>query len=283
MSTGHGFVEPAARPSGSTSPAHGGLPGDVVALSTTLDRLGRDLRAWILLVGTSTDGRVLIDQAEDLRRRLRETGADARQLGDAARPPVPGGPDHGVVPLSPCVGALVSAATSLHAASHALGPAASALCRQDQLTTTLRTSGMVARRFLATAADATQDAARMITDHQTNDVGQEEGTPRLRLVHATDGNHRSNSPRAGPTGTAPDRTSPDTELRAVSCAAPAPGSALVVVEGAKFCYRDRATGQTSSPVGGGLAPDRPGCQESCRCCRRTTRSRVASSWAVVLR
>ena len=186
MSTGHGFVLPATRPGGSTGPGRGDLRGEVVALSATLDRLGRDLRAWILLVGTSMDARVLIDQAEDLRRRLRETGADARQLGDAARPPGPGGPDHGVLPLSPCVGLLVSAATSLHAASHAMSPAASALCRQDQLTTTLRTSGMIARRFLATAADATQDAARTITDHPAHDVGQEDGTLRLRLVPTAD-------------------------------------------------------------------------------------------------
>ncbi|MFB9733466.1 hypothetical protein [Ornithinimicrobium kibberense] len=186
MSTGHGFVLPATRPERSTGPGPGDLRGDLVALSTALDRLARDLRAWILLVGTSTDARVLIDQAEDLRRRLRETGADARQLGDAARPPGPGGPDHGVVPLSPCVGALVSAATSLHAASHAMGPAASALCRQDQLTPTLRTSGMVARRFLATAADAIGDAARMISDQPAHDIGQEDGTPRLRLVPTAD-------------------------------------------------------------------------------------------------
>ncbi|WP_141401344.1 hypothetical protein [Ornithinimicrobium cerasi] len=158
-------------------------------MTTALAGLQRDLQAWVLLVDDLADERVLVDQAEDLRRRLRDTAAHTRQLCDTARLYLPDDRDHRTVPVARLVDALVAAATSLHAASHAMSPAASALCHQGQLAPTLSTCGMVATRFLATATRATQDAENGVNDHRTHHVGSQTATPRLRLVHGVDG-HR---------------------------------------------------------------------------------------------
>ncbi|MFK5634272.1 hypothetical protein [Ornithinimicrobium sp. LYQ103] len=165
----------------------GDLGSQVVRLLVDLDRLRGDLDVWDALAhaGAQEVGvRVLIDQAEDLRRRLRDAAEETGRLtGQVSGRLREAHPRRGVTGC-PVAMALVVGASSLHAASHGIGPAASALCGQDHLAATMSSSALLARRFLATAAGALRDADRLLSAHQEPDPAGPRGSPRLRLVHS---------------------------------------------------------------------------------------------------
>lgn len=77
------------------------------------------------------------------------------------------------------------AATSLHAAAHGIGPAASALCAQDHLRATMCTSAQITGRFLTTATVALQEATILDPPRPGKNLAPPAPGPvrNLRLVH----------------------------------------------------------------------------------------------------
>ncbi|MGD8202140.1 hypothetical protein ACQE98_15985 [Ornithinimicrobium sp. W1679] len=143
----------------------------VAGVLAQVRRLGEDLDDWAALIheeqtphGSGVGVRVLIDQAEDLRRRLRQVGDTCRGLllGQAQpRHGVGNPPDPAVTGVWPGRSALVAAATSLHAGAHGIGPSASTLCEQDHLLATMSSSAQITGRFLTTATGALQEASTL--------------------------------------------------------------------------------------------------------------------------
>lgn len=126
---------------------------------------------------------VVLDQAGLLRHQLRGAASDAAQLRvqvrDLERHP-------GVVWIaaSPVTLAVAAAATSLHAAAHALGPVSGA-CRGEQSVVAVGTSLGASRRFLRIACSALLDAARLLRVTQQvagGPVVAGDCRPHLRLV-----------------------------------------------------------------------------------------------------
>lgn len=100
---------------------------------------------------------VVFHRAELLRHRLRGAAADAAQLRFQVRDLEQ---DPGVVGIatSPVTLVVATAASSLHAAVHAMSPASSGLCRGEQFATTVDISVCASRRFMRVARGALLDA-----------------------------------------------------------------------------------------------------------------------------
>lgn len=128
----------------------------------------------------------VFDQAELLRHRLRAAAVEAAELLAQVRD-LEQRPGVVRIPISPVTVtvAVATAASSLHAAVHAMNPAASGLCRGEQLAATVDASLCASRRFLG----ALLDAARLLRitqpgmDHPPPTGGHR---PYLRLVSDPD-------------------------------------------------------------------------------------------------
>lgn len=100
-------------------------------------------------------------KAETLRRQLRPAIREAAALKVEVRALE----HHPGVPrftTSPVTLAVVTAASSLHAAMHAMSPAAAGLCLNQQVPATVETSLTATRRFLRVAGSALLDAVRLL-------------------------------------------------------------------------------------------------------------------------
>ena len=104
---------------------------------------------------------VVLDQAELLRHQLRGAAADAAQLRGQVRD-LERCPGVARIATSPVTLAVATAASSLHAAVHAMSPASSGLCRSEQFAAMVDTSLGASRRFLRVACSALLDAARLL-------------------------------------------------------------------------------------------------------------------------
>lgn len=111
---------------------------------------------------------VLIDQAEDLRRNLRDATRDAYGLLLVLR--------GGQMPDLQVVLAAAAAASSLDAATHAISPLATGLREDDRLPGIAQASLLVTGQFLPTAASALEEVAVLLADGRTAGTGSCERT-----------------------------------------------------------------------------------------------------------
>lgn len=155
-----------------------------VAVSTCQDELER-WGAYALLEQVAAQ--VVFDHAELLRHQLRGAAADAAYLRVQVRD-LEERPGVVRIAVSSVTLAVATAASSLHAAVHAIGPASSGLCRGEQVAATVDASLGASRRFLHVACSALLDAARLsrITGPGAGDPGSiGDHRPHLRLVTDT--------------------------------------------------------------------------------------------------
>lgn len=154
-------------------------------VATCLDELER----WgVHALREQVAAQVVLDQAELLRHQLRGAAADAAQLRVQVHD-LEQRPGLVRIAISPVRLAVATAASSLHAAVHAMSPASSGLCRDEQFAATVDTSLGASSRFLRVACSALLDATRLM---RTTRPGAGEADPPgdhrplLRLVSDTD-------------------------------------------------------------------------------------------------
>lgn len=180
-----------------------GLPLDVSTVETspvvdlssrlaevheTVSTCLEDLDAWGEHARQVLTPWVTLARADKLRHQMRASVWQAAQLRAEVRDleQRPGVPR---IAIPPVTLAVATASSSLHAALHALSPAASALSRGDQLQVTVQTSLTAALRFLRVTRSALSDAVRLL--HLTepaseDDPGATKSRPHLSLVPGSD-------------------------------------------------------------------------------------------------
>ncbi len=133
------------------------------ALHRVLSAGQRELDVWGELAGQddAVVSRVLIDQAEDLRRRFADCAGQVARLLVQVRE-LEQAPAVVRIAASPVTLAVAAVASSLHAAAHAMSPVASGLCRDEHLAATVDASLRASRRFLRVAISALGDAAGLL-------------------------------------------------------------------------------------------------------------------------
>lgn len=154
-------AEAAAPPFYEAPQDHFGCHLDV--LHRVLSAGQRELDVWGELAGQddAVVSRVLIDQAEDHRRRFADAaGQVARLLVQVCA--LEQAPGVVRIAASPVTLAVAAVASSLHAAAYAMSPVASGLCRDEHLEERVDASLRASRRFLRVAIGALGDAAGLL-------------------------------------------------------------------------------------------------------------------------
>lgn len=111
--------------------------------------------------GDAVVSRVVIDQAEDRRRRFADAAGQVARLLVQVRE-LEQAPAVVRIAASPATLAVAAVASSLRAAAYAMSPVASGLCRDEHLAGTVDASLRASRRFLRVAISALGDAAGLL-------------------------------------------------------------------------------------------------------------------------
>ncbi|OLT21270.1 hypothetical protein BJF81_15495 [Ornithinimicrobium sp. CNJ-824] len=127
-------------------------------MSTCQDELER----WgAHAVREQVSAQVVLDQAGLLRHQVRVAASDAALLLARVRD-LEQRPGVVRIAIPPVTLAVATAASSLHAAVHAMSPASSGLCRDEQFAATVNTSLGASQRFLRVACSALLDGTRLL-------------------------------------------------------------------------------------------------------------------------